>query len=139
MLHRFHGFYRGEGDGIDFINNAENWEDFGGYLKWKDSWDEMYKEEWVNSLADNLFCTGCGLKPHTKTKVFCPEETYQVCSQEYCNFYYDNEKVNAIVKKENEYTGTFDVYKQVCIDMVNILCHFKIVLVNKQSYIAMFW
>ena len=98
-LYRFRGFYRGEGDGIDFINNAENWEDFGGYLKWKDSWDEMYKEEWVNSLTGNLFCSGCGLKTHTKTKVFRPEETYRACSQEYCNFYYDNEKVYNIVKK----------------------------------------
>lgn len=111
LLLRFRGFYRGEGDCIDFINNTENWEDFSGYLKWKDSWDDMFKEEWVNSLTGNLFCAGCGFKTHTKSKKFRPEETYQVCSQEYCNFYYDNEKVYAIVKKENEYTGTFDVYK----------------------------
>ena len=29
LLHRFRGFYRGEGDCLDFINNKENWEDFG--------------------------------------------------------------------------------------------------------------
>lgn len=102
LMLRFRGHYSGS-DCIDFIMNSGNWENFGGYLQWKDKWDELFKEEWVNCLKNNLYCTGCGLRAQTKYKYYYPDERYQICSLGYCNFYHDEQKCYAVVKKDNDF------------------------------------
>ena len=104
LLARFRGYYtRGDDDCINFIENCYNWDDLEDYLDWKNEWDEMYHEEWMISSKTSLFCTGCGVKCHLKNKKSWPNDPYQVCALNKCNFYHDNSKEYARVKGENEF------------------------------------
>lgn len=102
IVNRFRGYYD-PGDCIDRIKASGNWSSFDAYLKWKDDdWDDKFRREWINTAENNDYCSGCGIKTHIKFRKGS-FDTYQVCAEGYCDYYRDNNKNYAIVKKIRDY------------------------------------
>ena len=102
LLCRFRGSKRDSvGNGQDFIDKILTEHGFTSierWCRWKEAFDRLIYEKWVEKRSNVLFCTGCGNRAYrfTSNKGI----TYEKCADGYCEFFYKVDATFARIKKE---------------------------------------
>ena len=86
LINRFRGIKLPAKDIIDEILDDFGFDSLKQWCDWKDSFDRLVFEKWVEKQSGRLFCTGCGERCTTFTSKKGDE--YEKCASGRCEFFH---------------------------------------------------
>ena len=84
-------------DTIDKILTEHGFTSIDRWCKWKEAFDRLVYQMWIENRSNILFCTGCGNRAYRFTSK--KGVTYEKCADGNCDFFYKQDSTFATVKK----------------------------------------